>query len=452
MRALVPLLALSLAASAADLRLVTVDPAHFHASQLHSGPLPGFSRDAYVYAPIGSDIAGYWLSVAGWTAQSIQPDFWRFHSYTGSDYMARFEADRPGDVHMLSGPNRRKIEYLEAGIALKMHALVDKPWIIEASDFDRLRSVYDKAEANHLVIYDCMSQRFDIGYQLERELVMDPAIFGQVQPGTPEQPAARLASSHFLLKSLNGIARMRPTWYFDIRQQGEALADVGTHVVDLAHWTLFPGQALDWQKDIKLVAAKRWPTILTLEQFKRVTGEPKFPASVSDAVKDGKLYYYTNNSLIYTTCGVHIAVQVSWDFESPAGDKDTMLAIYRGTRSEVAALALKEQSYLPEIYVTPLAGADRAQVRAAIENRLRLLAGRWPGLTVEDQGSRFHVAIPSNLRVNDVEFFLQLAEKFAGYIRKPGTMPAWEKPDMLVKYYVTTRGVELARASERKSK
>src|SRR5436305_7824125 len=160
-----------------------------------------------------------------------------------------------------------------------------------------------------------------------------------------------MVSSHFLLKTLNGIGNLRPAWYFDIAQQGEALADVGTHVVDLAHWTLFPEQALDYRQDIRLLTAQRWPTVITLEEFRRVTGEPEFPAYLKNAVRDGKLYYYTNNSLLYTARGIHIALRVTWEYESRDGDKDSMLAIYRGGMSEVAVRAGADQHYRPEVDV-----------------------------------------------------------------------------------------------------
>ena len=55
--------------------------------------------------------------------------------------------------------------------------------------------------------------------------------------------------------------------------QGEALSDIGTHLVDLVPWTLWPDQALDIDKDVKLVAAQRWPLTISKDDFRRVTGE-----------------------------------------------------------------------------------------------------------------------------------------------------------------------------------
>ena len=38
--------------------------------------------------------------------------------------------------------------------------------------------------------------------------------------------------------------------------------------------------------------------------------------------------------------------------------------------------------------------------------------------------------------------------RFFGFLKNPKSLPAWEKPNMLAKYYVTTKGVELARQSQ----
>ena len=96
------------AAGSKELRLVTLDPAHFHAAQLHTGPLAGFSRDAWVYAPVGRDLAGYWSAVSQLSALSPDPAHWRFHVYAGSDYLERMLAEKPGDVLVLSGAHGQR--------------------------------------------------------------------------------------------------------------------------------------------------------------------------------------------------------------------------------------------------------------------------------------------------------------------------------------------------------
>ncbi|HBY62593.1 MAG TPA: oxidoreductase, partial [Solibacterales bacterium] len=206
---------------------------------------------------VGRDIANFWIFAASMIQRSPAPDHWRLHGYTGADFLERMLSEKRGNVLSISGRNARKLEYLEAGVRAGMHVLADKPWIIEPEQLPRLIAAIEDAERRGVAVYDCMTQRFEIAYRLQRELVNDRDLFGPLQPGTPQAPAVRMVSSHFLLKS-----GFRPAWYFDIRQQGEALADVGTHVVDLAHWTLFPDDAPDYTRDIQLLSARRWPTIL----------------------------------------------------------------------------------------------------------------------------------------------------------------------------------------------
>jgi hypothetical protein len=44
-----------------------------------------------------------------------------------------------------------------------------------------------------------------------------------------------------------------------------------------------------------------------------------------------------------------------------------------------------------------------------------------------------------------------VARRFFGYLERPGSLPAWEKPNMLAKYWVTTHGTELSRKSPPRS-
>ncbi len=437
------LFAVTLLAADRDLRLITVDPAHFHAAQLHTAPMAGFSRDAWVYAPVGKDLSAHLNFIGNLKVRSPQPDHWRYHIYSGDDFFERMLKERPGDVVVLAGRNAKTIDYISRSLDAGFHVLADKPWIIDAANFPKLEEALHLADSKGVVAYDCMSQRFEIAFLLQREFVNDPEIFGKSLAGSTAEPAVEIASEHFLLKRFNGVPNLRPAAYFDIRQQGEALADVGTHYVDLAHWTLFPNEALDYKKDIQILNARRWPTVLSLDQFVRVTGESAFPAYLNSAIKDGNLQYFTNNELIYTVRGHHVKLTVSWDFESPSGANDSMLGVYRGAKSEVMARQSKEENYLPEVYISPKP-SEREAVIAALDRRLKALASRYPGLSYREEKGHIRIVIPKQLRRPDIEYFLLIAERFAGYVRQSGTLPSWEKPNMLAKYWVTTQGVKKA--------
>ena len=102
----------------------------------------------------------------------------------------------------------------------------------------------------------------------------------------------------FLLRGLAHLdARTRPPFFFDILDEGEGVTDVGTHLVDLAHWTLFPHQALDYRQDIQVQGGKRWPTPITAAQYHEITGAVAFPAELAPYVHGDRFDYYCNNQV-----------------------------------------------------------------------------------------------------------------------------------------------------------
>ena len=71
-----------------------------------------------------------------------------------------------------------------------------------------------------------------------------------------EEPAVTKVSVHHFSKIVSGSPLIRPAWFFDVRQQGEGIVDVTTHLVDLVQWECFPEQILD-HFDIKMVSCKK---------------------------------------------------------------------------------------------------------------------------------------------------------------------------------------------------
>jgi hypothetical protein len=51
--------------------------------------------------------------------------------------------------------------------------------------------------------------------------------------------------------------------------------------------------------------------------------------------------------------GVHVKLDVLWDYEAPAGAGDTHFAAYRGTNSCIEIRQGAEENYRPELYVKP---------------------------------------------------------------------------------------------------
>ena len=73
------------------------------------------------------------------------------------------------------------------------------------------------------MLYDIMTERYEITTIIQRELSMIPEVFGALQKGTPEEPAITKESVHHYFKYVSGSPLIRPAWYYDVKQQGEGL-------------------------------------------------------------------------------------------------------------------------------------------------------------------------------------------------------------------------------------
>ena len=430
-----------------DVRLMTLDPGHFHAALIQKEMYPGVSPRVHVFAPRGWDLDEHLKRVAAYNKRADNPTRWEMDVRAGDDFLARMLRERPGNAVIISGRNRPKIDRIAQSVDTGLHVLADKPWILTTADLPKLDAVLARADRTGVVAYDIMTERFEITTMLQRALVNDASVFGEIVKGNETEPGVYMESVHHLMKVVSGAPNIRPAWFFDAAEQGEGLNDIGTHLVDLVQWTLFPDQAIDYRADLRVVSAQRWPTVIPEAEFQRVTGGQRFEPHLAPSVKDGKLDYYANTLVSYALRGVHTRLNVIWDWEAPPGGGDTHFAFYRGTRARIEVRQTAADRYLTELYVVPASPSLRAEVLAATRSAINTLQTKYPGIGVEERGSEMHVTVPAALRDGHEAHFAQVAANFLGYVRDPRTLPAWERPNMLAKYYVTTTGTELSQQS-----
>ena len=428
-----------------DVRLMTVDPGHFHAALVQKEMYPGVSDRVDVYAPLGPDLMEHLARIVAFNRRSEQPTTWAMEVHAGADFFQRLIREHPGNVVILSGRNRGKIAGIGASVKAGLHVLADKPWILKSDDLPALAASLAEADAKGVVAYDIRTERFEPTNSLQRALVNDKATFGEIVQGTAEEPAVYMESVHYLKKIVAGAPNIRPPWFFDTAEQGEGFNDIGTHLVDLVQWTLFPEQPIDARADVRVLAAQRWPTVITEQEFRSVTNEPRFPQSLAASIKEGKLEYYCNTLVSYTLRGIHTKLSVIWDWEPPAGSGDTHFAVYRGTRARIEVRQTRADRFRPELYVVPATAATKPQILAALQTKIEALKRDYPGIGVEDGGAEIHVTIPDALRTGHEAHFAQVTRSFLTYLRDRHTLPAWERPNMIAKYSVTTKGTELSR-------
>ncbi len=291
-----------------------------------------------------------------------------------------------------------------------------------------------------------MTERYNTTCILQKLLVLNKDLFGEMETGSPENPAVVKESVHHFFKYVAGAPIRRPCWYFDTTQQGEGLVDVTTHLIDLVMWTCFPEQAIDYRRNVVMEKARRWPTMISREQYEKVTGLPGFPDFLADRLNDeGMLPSYSNGEMIYKLKGVCVRLSVTWEFEAPQGGGDTHHSLFRGSKAHVVIRQGKEQNYRPEVYVESAPGADTEVMAASLKKAVAALQGKFPGLQAKrQQGNSWHILIPEECRIGHEAHFRKVMEAYLQYLTN-GRLPAWEVPNMLAKYYITTRALELAR-------
>jgi predicted dehydrogenase len=425
-------------------RLMNLAPGHFHASLVQKIMYGQVDPVVHVYAPKGPEVEDYLKRIGDYNAREENPTAWEEVVYTGDDYLEKMLEEKPGNVMVVSGNNARKTEYILEAARAGIHVLADKPMVISPEAFPMLEEAFRIADEKGVLIYDIMTERYEITTTLQKAVSRIPEIFGELEKGSPEDPAITKESVHHFAKIVSGKPLVRPPWFFDVRQQGEGLVDVGTHLVDLVQWEAFPEVVLS-KEDVEILSARRWSTDLDPGMFQKVTELDAYPGYLAPDLEGDVLKVYCNNEVTYRLKGIHVKVSAAWNFEAPEGTGDTHYSIMRGSRCNLVIRQGEEEGYTPTLYIE--AASEKQDFPS--ENGLNTafyenLAPRFPGVFLRElEPGRWVVGIPDKYRVGHEAHFGQVTEKYLGFLEK-GALPAWEIPNMIVKYYTTTEGLKKA--------
>lgn len=423
-------------------RLITLDPGHFHAALVQKSMYPGVDATVHVYAPGGPDLQMHLSKINNYNTAKTSPTHWNEQVYTGEDYFKRMIAERKGNVVVLAGNNQLKTDYILQSVQAGFHVFSDKPMAINSEGFKKLQKAFQVAAEKKVLLYDIMTERYEVSTQLQRALSMQANLFGQLEKGTPDNPAVTKESVHHFFKYVSGSPLTRPAWFFDVDQEGEGIVDVTTHLVDLVQWECFPEKIIRYDKDIKLLSARSWNTLLSPAQLKEVTQLSEVPAYLNKYKNAaGNIQVKCNGEINYQINGVHARVSVIWNYRAPEGTGDTHYSILRGTKCNLVIRQGAEQKFQPTLYIEPAnkSVAFAADVTAAIAS----IQGQFPGISVTPTSAGWEVVIPASYKEGHEAHFARVTEKYLDYLKNM-QLPAWEIPNMLAKYYVTTQARALA--------
>lgn len=423
-------------------KLITLDPGHFHAALVQKSMYADIDPVVYVYAPKGPDVQSHLYKIDAYNKRADKPTAWKEEVYLGADFLNKMLADKKGNVVVMAGNNRLKTEYIKRSIDAGFNVLGDKPMAIDEQHFNMLKKAFAVAASKKLVLYDIMTERYEITNALQREFAMIPAIYGRQKKGSPQQPGVEMESIHYFYKYVSGSVLTRPDWFFDEKQEGEALQDVGVHLVDLTQWECFPGRVIDYKKDIQFNGAKRWTSDINLSQFNTITKSNGFPDFLKkNVVQDTILKVYANGQVNYRLFGVNVKLTAKWAYKAVAGG-DSQYSVLHGTKANLVVLQGADQKYVPTLYIEPVINSNGYEYQ--LLQKLKILQAKYPGIELKKEGKLWEVIIPDSYKDGHEAHFARVTEKYLGYL-KNGDMPGWEVPGIIAKYYTTTMALKIAK-------
>ena len=422
--------------------LMTLDPGHFHAALVHKTMYSEVDSTIYVFAPEGPEVNDFLNKIESYNSRSEAPIHCKVEAFLGADYLNRMITEKPGNVMIVAGKNSQKIDYILAAVKAGLNVYADKPLVIDPDGFQKLLEAFRIAADKGVIIYDIMTERFEVTTGMQKLFSTLPNVFGESLEGNPAEPAISKESVHHFFKYVSGEPLVRPAWFFDVNEEGEGIVDVTTHLVDLVQWELFPDQVIA-TSDIEMISAKRWPTVLTLEEFSEVTGLESFPDYLKKDIEDDTLKVYCNGEMVYRINGKYAKVSVVWNYRAPEGTGDTHYSIMRGTKSDLIIKQGQEENYEPTLYIKAKGGEDLGpEITKALEQDIRM---EYPGTKAEKIGENlWKIAISQEFKVGHEAHFAQVTENYLNYLNR-GELPEWEVPNMIAKYHTIMEAYKLAK-------
>lgn len=408
-------------------KMVVINPGHSHASIAQSEMHPGFSDTVRVFAPECPEIHEYLSRIERMNTRKKNPTAWVEEVYVGDDYLEKVPKAGKGDFAVLANKNNCKSELILKAVELGYNVLADKPMAIVPEDLPLLEKAYALAEEKGLVIFDMMTERYNVTNAVCRQLASDEAFFGGITE-------FHIDNVHHFLKPSGGKTLVRPAWYYDINQQGEGIADVSTHYLDLAFWQCRPGKSIE-KGMIKGLKASHNPTVITPEQFTKSTECPAFPDFLAGAVRGGNLEVMCNGAIDFKMDGIKVGVDVRWDYVAPEGGGDLFAQVIKGRKATLRILQEKSTGFKRVLYVeTKDAGAAEAAF-ARLQNKM-------PYVSFEQESpGRYKMKVDTKKVPSDLFGSACVLSNFLRYLDDPASFPSWEVPNTLTKYYVTTLAV-----------
>jgi predicted dehydrogenase len=418
--------------------LVFVDPGHFHAALTLRERQPLVHEQITVYASErdgGRELAEFLRLIEAFNGRSERPTAWKTVVRTSDDPVVQLLKERAGDVAILAGRNDGKMAIARRLHDAGIHVLADKPWLTSPAVLADVRHVLSGGAR----VMEMMTSRHASTATLANRLVGERDVVGELVRGVGG-PAIDLVSVHHLEKVVNGAPLRRPPWYFDVRVQGDGIADIPTHLVDQAQRFL-AAQGVRVDRGLELVAARRWSTAVPRAVFARVTGVAEFPPELRAHVDGDVLSYASNAALAFRADGVEARLSTRWDLTEPPGGGDAHSATISGSDARVRIEQGPPTGFRRRLWVEPRGSG--ARLEAALRRAIAAWQPEYPGLGLAAVSEGFELQIPAGPGAAHEAQFAMVLDEFLRAL-DGGRWPDTRAAETLAKYELLAQALSAA--------
>lgn len=421
-------------------KLIIIDPQHFHAALVQKVNNPLIDNQVGLYAEQAPTVEGYKSLIQQYNSRSVNPTSWKLSEYYGNDFLTKAISEDKGDVVVLAGDNKQKINYIAEAVKHHKTVFADKPLVINDEGFNQLKQILENREFSSMV-YDIMTERYDVKNIIIKHLVNNKKFSGGFEANA-EKPLIEFKSTHHFIKSVSGKPLVRPAMFFDVNKQGEGLVDVTTHYIDLVQWILASDKPIELNRDVLFKNSSRWSTNLSKTDFEEATALKEFPKEFKSFTnKNEQLEVFSNGKMDYMLFGVPISLAVQWNVKSLDGKGDQFTALFNTENIKLEVRPDKEGK--SSIYIMPKQAAHFDDV---LNSALKAIK-ECPGLSFVKESNAYKIIIPEKLYLSHEDHFAKVLHQFLEY-KKEGKIPDWEKSFMLTKYYLTTQALKHAQTQK----
>ena len=130
------------AAFADPVRLITLDPGHFHAGLVQKSMVAGVDPVVHVMLPPDRNWTAIWLSIDGFNHWSAQPTHWETKVHASPGDLEAMLREHPGNVVVIAVNNAKKSQYILECVKAGLNVLADKPMAITPEGFALIEEAY----------------------------------------------------------------------------------------------------------------------------------------------------------------------------------------------------------------------------------------------------------------------------------------------------------------------